>query len=162
MQGGTWVLPVAMFFREFSVLKLRRSVVAEWEFPMSLDECASSPLAGAFDEATLRAFDRRLSQFPFATRTHDGRRAWTIDAGKGHLDVWLTSDGSVFAEGITSLNLVYAFFLQLLEVSPALALEDRITGELHDRHSLLRLVRRDEEKLANRLSLELAQAFAAA
>jgi len=151
-----------MFFREFSILKVRRSVVAQWEFPMNLDECPGTPLAGAFDDTMLRAFDRRLSQFPFATRTHDGRRAWTISADKGHLDVWLTSDGSVFAEGITSLNLVYALFLQLLEVTPDLALEDRITGELHDRKSLLRLVRRDEEKRAHQLQLELAHAFAAA
>ncbi len=121
---------------------------------------STSESSGAGSVTTSPSFV--LSQFPFATRTHDGRRAWTISAGNARLEVWLTSDGSIFVEGVTSLNLVYACFLQLLEASPDLALEDRITGELHARQSLLRLVRRDEEKRAHRLSLELSYAFAAA
>jgi hypothetical protein len=95
-----------------------------------------------------------------AQRTHDGRRAWSISAKRGELDVWFTSDGSVFVEGATSLNIVYALFLQLLEVCPDLALEDRITGELHDRHSLLRLVRRDEQKASERLTVAASLAAA--
>lgn len=147
-----------MFFREFSIVKVRRSV-REWEFPLKFEECPVNPLAGAFDEPTLRAFDRAVGHLPFARRPHDGRRAWTITADKGSLDVWLTSDGSVFVEGVTSLNLVYALFLQLLEVCPDVVLEDRITGELHDRKSLLGLVRIDEEKQARRLSHELVLAL---
>ncbi len=150
-----------MFFREFSVQKVRRST-REWEFPLKFEECPVNPLAGAFDENLMRAFDRAVGHLPFARRPHDGRRAWTISADKGSLDVWLTSDGSVFVEGVTSLNVVYALFLQLLEVCPELVLEDRITGELHDRRSLLALVRLDEEKRARRLSQELSLAFATA
>lgn len=150
-----------MFFREFSILKVRSSV-HEWEFPLKFDECPTNPLAGAFDERLMRAFDRAIGHLPFARRPHDGRRAWIIEADKGSLDVWLTSDGSLFVEGVTSLNVVYALLLQLLEVCPDLVLEDRITGELHDRRSLLGLVRRDEEKHARRRSLELALEFAVA
>jgi hypothetical protein len=93
---------------------------------------------------------------PFAQRTHDGRRAWEISTRRGELDVWFTSDGSIFLEGVTSLNVVFAVFVQLLEVCPDLALEDRITGELHDRASLLKLVRRDEQKVASRASAAAA------
>lgn len=149
-----------MFFREFSVLKVKSAVRQSFEFPLSLDECAASPLAGAFSEGQLKAMDRAVGHLPFAQRTHDGRRAWSISAKRGELDVWFTSDGSVFVEGVTSLNIVYALFLQLLEVCPDLALEDRITGELHDRHSLLRLVRRDEQKASERLTVAASLAAA--
>ena len=54
---------------------------------------------------------------------------------------------------MTSLNVVYALFLQLLEVCSDLAIEDRITGELHDRASLLRLVRRDEQKVSRKFTV---------
>ncbi|MDP3238521.1 MAG: hypothetical protein Q8S33_35050 [Myxococcales bacterium] len=149
-----------MFFREFSVLKVKSAVRQSFEFPLSLDECAASPFAGVFSEGQLKAMDRAVGHLPFAQRTHDGRRAWSISAKRGELDVWFTSDGSVFVEGVTSLNVVYALFLQLLEVCPDLALEDRITGELHDRHSLLRLVRRDEHKASARLTVAAALAAA--
>ncbi|MBL8938218.1 MAG: hypothetical protein JNM69_26880 [Archangium sp.] len=142
-----------MFFREFAVLKVKPSVRQTWEFPVSLDECSESPLAGAFDETLLKAMDRAVGHFPFAQRTHDGRRAWSIFAKRGELDVWFTSDGSLFVEGVTSLNVVYALFLQLLEVCSDLAIEDRITGELHDRASLLRLVRRDEQKVSRKFTV---------
>lgn len=145
-------LPGAMFFREFSVLKVKQSVRQTWEFPVSLDECAESPLAGPLDETQARALDRAVGHLPFAQRTHDGRRAWAVQTKHGELDVWFTSDGSVFIEGVTSLNLVFAVFVQMLEVCPQLALEDRITGELHDRASLLRLVRKDEQKVALRFT----------
>lgn len=149
-----------MFFREFSVLKVKTAVRQSFEFPISIDECAASPLAGVLTEGQLKAMDRAVGHLPFAQRTHDGRRAWSIMAKRGELDVWFTSDGSVFVEGITSLNVVYALFLQLLEVCPDLALEDRITGELHDRHSLLRLVRRDEQKVSDRLTVAASLAAA--
>ncbi len=146
-----------MFFREFSVLKEKPSVRQSFEFPISLDECAASPFAGAMTEGQLKAMDRAVGHLPFA---HDGRRAWSISANRGELDVWFTSDGSIFVEGVTSLNIVYALFLQLLEACPDLALEDRITGELHDRHSLLRLVRRDEQKVSDRFNLAASLAAA--
>lgn len=146
-----------MFFREFSIVRVK-SQVRGWEFPFNLDECAESPLAGAFDDAMLRRLDVACGHLPFARRSLDGRRAWTLLTPRGELDVWFTSDGSVFIEGITSLNPVFAVFAQLLEICPDLALEDRITGELHDRASLLRLVRRDEEKVATRFSLAAALA----
>lgn len=139
-----------MFFREFTLLKVRRPAGARWEFPLSLDECHETPLAGSFDEGQLAALDRAIGHLPFARRTRDGRRAWRIATRRGELDVWLTSDGSVFVEGVTTLNLVYALLLQALEVHRDLAVEDRITGELHDRASLLGLVRREEQRAARR------------
>lgn len=142
-----------MFFREFAILKVKPAVRQTWEFPVSLDECTESPLAGGLDESLIKAMDRAVGHFPFAQRTHDGRRAWSIFAKRGELDVWFTSDGSLFVEGVTSLNVVYALFLQLLEVHADLAIEDRITGELHDRASLLRLVRRDEQKVSRRYTV---------
>lgn len=148
----------AMFFREFSILKVRASARQTWEFPVAIDEFSQSPLAGPFDEAQVKAMDRAVGRLPFSQRTHDGRRAWRIDARRGELDVWFTSDGCVFVEGVTTLNVVYALFLQLLEVCPDLVLEDRITGELHSRASLLRLVRRDEQKLSQRFSSAAALA----
>lgn len=151
-----------MFFREFSVLKVKRAVRQSWEFPFSLDECAESPLAGPFSDEQLKALDRAVGHLPFSQRTHDGRRAWNVKTKHGELDVWLTSDGSVFVEGETSLNLVFAVYVQLLEVCPDLALEDRITGELHDRASLLRLVRRDEQKTAWRFTAAAMMAAASA
>jgi hypothetical protein len=141
-----------MFFREFSIVRVK-SQVRGWEFPFNLDECVQSPLAGALDDGLSRKLDLACGHLPFARRTHDGRRAWSLMTSRGELDVWFTSDGSLFLEGVTSLNLVFAVFAQLLEVCPELALEDRITGELHDRASLLRLVRRDEQKRANRYSV---------
>lgn len=151
-----------MFFREFSVVKVKRAVRQSWEFPFSLDECTESPLAGPFSDEQLKAIDQAVGQLPFSERTHDGRRAWAVTTKHGALDVWLTSDGSVFIDGETSLNLVYAVFLQVLEVCPDVALEDRITGELHDRASLLRLVRRDEQKTAWRLTAAAMMATAQA
>jgi hypothetical protein len=62
-----------------------------------------------------------------AAITTTRRRAWSISAKRGELDVWSTSDGSIFVEGVTSLNVVYALFPQFHEVCPDLALEDRIT-----------------------------------
>jgi hypothetical protein len=149
-----------MFFREFAVMKVKTSVRRSFEFPVSLDECAASPFVGGLTEGELKAMDRAVGHLPFAERTHDGRRAWSIPTNRGEIDVWLTSDGSIFVEGVTSLNVVYATFLQLLEVCPDLVLEDRITGQLHDRHSLLHLVRRDEQKVSNRFSVEASLAAA--
>jgi hypothetical protein len=140
-----------MFLREFAILKVK-SKVRSWEFPLSLDECADSPLAGPLDEALARQLDQACGHLPFARRTRDGRRAWAVHTPRGSLDVWFTSDGSLFLEGVTSLNPVFAVFAQLLEVCGDLVLEDRITGELHDRASLLRLVRRDEQRTAWRFS----------
>jgi hypothetical protein len=97
-----------MFFREFSVVRVKSQVRTHWEFPFSLDECTdSSPLAGAFDEALQRRLDVACGHLPFAQRTHDGRRAWEISTRRGELDVWFTSDGSVFVEGVTSAPEVF-------------------------------------------------------
>ena len=43
-------------------------------------------------------------------------------------------------------NLIYGLYVHLLAVVPELGLEDGITGVIHNRKSLLRLVRRDEQK----------------
>lgn len=52
----------------------------------------------------------------------------------------------LFVEGNTTLNLVYGLYVHLLEAQAELVVEDRITGVLHNRASLLHLVRRDEAK----------------
>lgn len=140
-----------MFFREFSVLKVKPAARG-WEFPLCLDECDVSPLAGRFSDAELARIDAAVGRLPFVRRTHDGRRAWELSTARGSVEVWLTSDGSVFIEGVTSLNVVFAVFAQILETCPEVVLEDRITEHLHSRHSLLSLVRRAEQK-AQRLAL---------
>ncbi len=143
---GSRVKPGVMI-REFAFIRLKRHVVEQWEFPITSDEFAESPLGGTFDDVTMKRVDAALSNFPFASRTRDGRRAWTVRAPKGGtLDVWLTSDGQLWVEGDTSLNLVYGLYVHLLPVVPDIAVEDNITGVLHNRKSLLRLIRREQEK----------------
>lgn len=135
-----------MFEREFTILRAKKQVIG-WEFPLTLEELAESPFAGPFDEVMMRRLDVACGSFPFAQRTHDGRRAWRIATpGRGEIDVWLTSDGGIFVEGRTSLNLVYGLLVHLMQTCPEIVLEDSITGVLHNNRSLLRLVRRDEEK----------------
>jgi hypothetical protein len=115
---------------------------------LSLDEDFGCPLAGPLNDVLQRRIDVAVGLFPFARRTADGRRAWRIEVPgrSSSVEVWLTSDGSVFIEGETSLNLVYGLYVHLLDTVGNLAIEDRITGVVHNRASLLRLVRRDEER----------------
>jgi hypothetical protein len=139
--------------RQFSIARMKREAT-QWEFPMSWDEVRSSPLGGAFSMLEQRQLDTAVGCFPFARRTGDGRRAWRISSpSAGTLEVWVTSDGSVFLEGETTLNLVYGLFVHLMEMMPTLVLEDRITEVVHNEKSLLRLVRRDE---AARVPFEIA------
>jgi hypothetical protein len=133
--------------REFSILRVKKQVLASWEFPLTVDEVDESPLAGPFDEVTADRLFRAVGTFPFARRMRDGRKAWAIEAPKrGSMDVWRTSDGSFFVEGELQLNLIYGLYVHLMQVYPDLVVEDRITGVLHNRASLLRLVRREEER----------------
>ena len=60
------------------------------------------------------------------------------------VEVWITSDGSLFIEGETSLNLVCSLFLHLSETQRNLVIEDRLTGMVHSERSLLALMWRDE------------------
>jgi hypothetical protein len=132
--------------REFSIVRVKKATAA-WEFPLSFDELRECPLAGPFDEVLATRLDQALGRFPFARRTRDGRRAWRICApGRGTVEAWVTSDGSLFLDGETSLHLVYGILVHLSAECRELAVEDRITGMLHNRASLLRLVRRDEER----------------
>lgn len=138
--------------RQFSLLRLRKQA-ATWEFPITHDEFLESPLAGPFDEVTMQRLDAALARFPFAERSRSRRRAWNVAApGGGQVEVWLSSDGTIWLEGATTLNLIYGLYVHLLAVVPDLGLEDGITGVIHNRRSLLRLVRRDEAK---RLPFEL-------
>lgn len=138
--------------RQFTIARMKREAT-QWEFPMSWDEVGTSPLAGPFSQLEQLRLDVSIGCFPFARRTGDGRRAWRIASpSAGTIEVWVTSDGSVFVEGETTLNLVYGLFVHLLENMPALVLEDRITEVVHNEKSLLRLVRRDE---AARVPFEL-------
>jgi hypothetical protein len=143
--------------REFSIVRVKREA-SKWEFPLSWDEVTSSPLAGPFSQLDQLRLDVAVGCFPFARRTGDGRRAWRIAApGSGVVEVWVTSDGSLFIEGETTLNLVYGLYVHLSETQPNLVLEDRITNVVHNEKSLLRLVRRDE---AARYPFELPGAAA--
>lgn len=138
--------------RQFSLLRLRKQA-ATWEFPITHDEFLESPLAGPFDELMMKRLDAALAAFPFAERSHAHRRSWNVAApGGGVVDVWLSCDGTIWLEGETTLNLVYGLYAHLLAVVPEMGLEDGITGVIHNRKSLLRLVRRDEQK---RLPFEL-------
>lgn len=134
-------------YREFAIIRVKKQVLASWEFPLSLDEVEESPLGGPFDELTADRLFRTIGGFPFAARLRDGRKAWDITAPRrGHLEAWLTSDGSLFVEGEMQLNLIYGLYVHLMQSYPELAVEDRITGVMHNRASLLRLVRREEER----------------
>ncbi|MEW5739052.1 MAG: hypothetical protein AB1938_09000 [Myxococcota bacterium] len=134
-------------YREFSIVRVKKQVLASWEFPLAIDEVEESPLAGPFDELTADRLFRATGAFPFAVRVRDGRKAWSIAAPKrGQLDAWLTSDGCLFVEGEMQLNLIYGLYVHLMQTFPDIVVEDRITGVLHNRSSLLRLVRREEER----------------
>ena len=133
--------------REFSIIRVK-SEAAKWEFPLSWDDVDESPLAGPFSQLDQLRFDVAVGCFPFARRTRDGRRAWRIVGhGSGVVEVWITSDGSVFIEGETTLNLVYSLFVHLSETQRNLVLEDRSTNVVHNEQSLLSLMRREEASL---------------
>lgn len=81
--------------REFAIVRVKKQVVASWEFPFTHDEVDESPLAGPLDEVLVAKLDAAVGRFPFARRTKDGRRAWTICApGRGEIDVWFTTASS--------------------------------------------------------------------
>lgn len=133
--------------REFAIIRVKRQVLESWEFPLTVDEVDESPLAGPFDQVTADRLYRAIGTFPFARKTRDGRKAWTVAAPKrGELEAWLTSDGSLFVEGEMQLNLIYGLYVHLMQTFPDIVVEDRITGVLHNRASLLRLVRREEAR----------------
>ena len=135
--------------RQFTISRVRKQVTSSWEFPLTWDEVNESPLAGPFSHLEQRRLDTAIGCFPFARRTGDGRRAWRINSpGSGDVVAWVTSDGSLFVEGETTLNLVYALYVHLCDICPELVVEDRITSVVHNASSLLRLVRRDEERRA--------------
>lgn len=133
--------------REFSIVRVKREATS-WEFPMAWDEVTESPLAGPFSQLDQLRLDVAVGCFPFARRTGDGRRAWRVRMpGSGVIVVWVTSDGSLFIEGETTLNLVYSLFAHLSETLHGLVIEDRITDVVHNEQSLLRLMRREEATL---------------
>ena len=133
--------------REFSIVRVK-SEVTKWEFPLSWDDVEVSPFAGPFNQLDQLRIDVAVGCFPFARRTRDGRRAWRVSGqGSGVVEVWITSDGSLFIDGETTLNLVYALFSHLSETQRSLVLEDRITGVVHNEASLLKLMRREEASM---------------
>lgn len=134
--------------REFALIRVKKQVLQSWEFPLTVDEVDESPLAGPFDRVTADRLYRAIGSFPFARKTGDGRKAWRVSAPKrGELEAWVTSDGSLFVEGPMQLNLIYGLYVHLMQTCPDIVVEDRITGVLHNRASLLRLVRREEERM---------------
>ena len=130
--------------REFSIVRVK-SDITRLQFPLSWDDVEQSPFAGPFSQLDQLRFDVAVGCFPFARRTRDGRRAWRVSGpGSGVVEVWITSDGSLFIEGETSLNLICSLFLHLSETQRNLVIEDRLTGQVHSERSLLALMRRDE------------------
>lgn len=135
--------------RQFTISRVRQAVTTSWEFPLAWDEVDESPLAGPFSALEQRRLDTAIGCFPFARRTGDGRKAWRINSpGSGDVVAWVTSDGSLYVEGETTLNLIYAIYVHLSDTCPELVVEDRITSVVHNAPSLLRLVRRDEQNRA--------------
>ena len=133
--------------REFSIVRVK-SEVTKWEFPLAWDEATVAPFAGPFGQLDQLRLDVAIGCFPNARRTQDGRRAWRVSMqGSGSVVMWITSDGSLFMEGETTLNLVYSLFAHLSETQPNLVLEDRITNVVHNEKSLLGLMRRAEAAL---------------
>jgi hypothetical protein len=139
MCGASRVFSHGMF-REFSIRQVKAEAT-RWEYPLTADELYESPFAGALATEQL---ELALGRFPFGRRAPEG---WRFTApGRGQLSVTFTNDGSLLLRGHTSLQLVYGLFVHLLEVQAELVLEDRITGVLHNRASLLYLVRREEQR----------------
>ena len=129
---------------EFSIVRVKREAM-QWAFPVSWDDVQSNPLAGPFSQLDQLRLDVALGCFPFARRTKDGRRAWRIAGhGSGYVEVWITSDGSLFIEGHASLNLICSIFSHLSETQPNLLIEDRASGVVHNERTLLRAMRNDE------------------
>lgn len=125
--------------REFSIIRMKPEA-ATWEYPLSWDEVTKfSPLGGAFSEFELRRLHYAIATFPRARPVRDGRRAWTIHG----VEAWLTSDGCLFVDGLMDLEFMHALFVHLRAALPNLLVEDRITGVVHDEHSLARLMARD-------------------
>ena len=143
--------------REFSIVRVK-SEVTKWEFPLAWDDAVQNPLAGPFNQLDQLRLDVAVGCFPNARRTQDGRRAWRVSMqGSGSVVVWITSDGSLFIEGETTLNLVYSLFAHLSETQRDLVLEDRITDVVQNERSLLALMRREEAAL---VPFELPEAAA--
>jgi hypothetical protein len=124
--------------REFSILRMKADA-ATWEYPLSWDEVTKFSPLGAFSEFELHRLRCAIATFPRAKPVRDGRRAWTIRG----VEAWLTSDGSLFIDGLMDLEFMHSLFLHLRAALPNLLLEDRITGVVHDERSLHRLMMRD-------------------
>lgn len=129
--------------REFSIVRVKQEA-SQWEFPLSWDELEGSPLAGPFNQLDQLRLDVALGCFPGARRTRDGRRAWRISQHSSVLEAWITSDGGLYLDGDTSLELVHELFAHLSLTQRNLVLEDAITGVVHNEQSLAGLVRHEE------------------
>lgn len=112
----------------------------QWEFPLTWDECRSNPLAGPLSELERRRLETKIDSMHHAKRIRGRGTAWKVRS----LEVWLTSDGSFFVEGVSSLGEVWELFLDVQQMMPDLVLEDRITQMLHNEASLFRLVLREQ------------------
>lgn len=122
--------------REFTFLKVRPSVQAQWAFPHALEVEDASPFAGVLSREQVQSLEKWVGLFPFAQRL-DGRHRWfRILTPQGErAECWLTSDGQIWASG--AMRLIYALFVQLQEVCPELLAEEPDTGMFHDRDSLM-------------------------
>ncbi|MFO0599462.1 MAG: hypothetical protein U0228_29420 [Myxococcaceae bacterium] len=126
--------------REFSIIRMKAEAKT-WEFPLSWDETTKfSPVAGTFSEFEMHRLHHAIATFPRARPVRDGRRAWTIHG----VDVWLTSDGSLYVDGMMDLEFITELFRHLKRSLSDLLVEDRITNVIHDLKSLERLARREE------------------
>ncbi|MBK7858731.1 MAG: hypothetical protein IPJ65_08940 [Archangiaceae bacterium] len=118
-----------------AIVRIKKSLLHA--LPLVVGESGPSPLAGPFDGFTRVRLSHAIGRFPFAVKVENGLRdTYEIEApGGGRLEVWITSDGHLFLDSQAGLELVLSLFIELLGVSPHLAIEDPQRGVLHGAES---------------------------
>lgn len=123
-----------------AIVRIKRSLVHA--LPLNVEGSKVNPLAGPFDHFTRARLSFAIAKFPFAQRVENGvKDTFEIEApGGGRLEVWLTPDGHLFMDSQAGLELVLALFLDLVAVTPELAIEDPGKGVLHDAASFQEMI----------------------
>jgi len=118
-----------------AIVRIKKSLVHA--LPLSVGDGKVNPLAGPFDHFTRARLSYAVGKFPFAQKVERGvRDTYEIEApGGGRLEVWITSDGHIFMDSQAGLELVLALYIELLGVTPDIAIEDPQRGVLHGAES---------------------------
>jgi hypothetical protein len=118
-----------------AIVRIKRSLIHA--LPLNVGVGSVTPLAGPFDHFTRARLSFAVGKFPFAQKVERGvRDTYEIEApGGGRLEVWLTPDGHVFMDSQAGLELVLALYIDLLAVTPEIAIEDPQRGVLHGAES---------------------------